>query len=219
MKIIPALVVAICLLANSSAQAESVEIDDFSNLSIGATAVNVFTTGSYSVSRTIVDTSNFGAFGDGFAALDFGGVSRFQTVAEFDYTTNGVYTFGDIWDVAATPRGAQNPVDIISFGYTATNSNYTVNVRSLNGTTVDYDSGALALNNVAGGVFSLYDYVGDSGVAALDNATNIELVFKRVNTTTDSFFAIDGGFSIVPEPTAAFLFGSALFGFTLRRRR
>ncbi|MDG1874283.1 MAG: PEP-CTERM sorting domain-containing protein [Mariniblastus sp.] len=217
MKIIPALVVAICFLANSSAQAESVEIDDFSNLSIGATAVNVFTTGSYSVSRTIVDTSNFNAFGDGWAALDFGGVTRFQTVAEFDYTTNGAYSFGDVWDAASGITSY--PVDSITFGYTATNSNYTVNVRSLNGTNVDYDSGALALANASGGTFSLYDYVGPGGIPALDNATNIELVFKRVNATTDSFFAIDGGFSIVPEPTAAFLFGSALFGFTLRRRR
>ncbi|MCP4099279.1 MAG: PEP-CTERM sorting domain-containing protein, partial [Planctomycetaceae bacterium] len=201
-----------------SAQAESIEIDNFSNLSISASAVNVFTNGSYSVSRTIVDTSNFNAFGDGWASLDFGGVTRFQTVAEFDYTTNGVYTFGDIWDVTA-PSGTNYPVDSISFGYTSTNSNYTVNVRSLNGTNVTYDSGDLALANASGATFSLYDYVGDAGVPALDNATNIELVFKRVNTTTDSFFAIDGGFSIVPEPTAAFLFGSALFGFTLRRRR
>ncbi|MCP4099177.1 MAG: hypothetical protein GY748_23385, partial [Planctomycetaceae bacterium] len=208
MKIIPALVVAICFLANSSAQAESVEIDNFSNLSIGATAVNVFTTGSYSVSRTIVDTSNFNAFGDGWAALDFGGVTRFQTVAEFDYTTNGAYSFGDVWDDYFTNTPGENstaadfPVDNITFGYTATNSNYTVNVRSLNGTNVDYDSGALALANASGGTFSLYDYVGPGGIPALDNATNIELVFKRVNATTDSFFAIDGGFSIVPEPTA-----------------
>ena len=223
MRLIPALLLASCLLFPSLSNAESVLIDNFTDTSFGPTTVYTDVANSYSVERTITNTSNFSAFGDGFQAFDFG-VARFGTVAQFDYTTNGAYTFGDIWDAAVSGDTINYPVDNVSFGYTAQSvtpgdSNYTVQVRGLNGTSELYNSGDLDLNFGPGQTFSLYDYIGLSGAPALDNATDIELIFKRVSTVVDGQLILSNGFSIVPEPTAALLFGSALLGFSVRRRR
>ncbi len=206
--------VAILLSFSISVNANQVDIDDLTS-SVG-TKQEVFTDGTYSVYRTITTNTlshNVNAFSD---ITNSSGII-FTAVYEVD---NGVDqgTFGDIW-AAAFPDLANigYSANGIQFGYSTFTGSPLPGLAAEYTATVSTDTTFSQSENVpfGGGQFRIATDQGNSGI---NDARVLTIEFASANTNI-GFFSLQNNFSVTPEPSAAFLFGSVVLGTVLRRRR
>lgn len=206
--------VAILLSFAMSANANQVDIDDLTS-STGAKQ-EVFTDGTYSVYRTIT-TNTLSHNGNAFSDITSSSGIIFTAVYEVD---NGIDqgTFGDVW-AAAFPELANigYSANGIQFGYSTFTGSALPGLAAEYTATVSSDTSFSQQQNVpfGGGQFRIATTQGNAGI---DDARVLTIEFASANTNT-GFFSFQNNFSVTPEPSAAFLFGSVVLGTVLRRRR
>ena len=206
--------VAILLSVSLSLNANQIDIDNLTSSS-GAKQ-EVFTDGTYTVYRTITTNSlshNVNAFSD---ITSSSGI-LFTAVYEVDNGLNQG-TFGDVW-AAAFPNLASigYTANGIQFGYSTFTGSPLPGLAAEYTATVSSDTGFSEAESVpfGGGEFRIATQQGNLGIS---DARVLTVEFSSANPNI-GFFSFQNNFSVTPEPSAAFLFGSVVLGAALRRRR